>query len=474
MPVASVRVRLVVVITLVAALGLAAVAASVFVVERALIMHQVEERLRANLDSARFIVEGDAESPLQWESSRAALEDIVRRMSPDDNTGVLGVVDDKIAFLPGVPLDVDLLHAPGFVPFAVKASAGGNPVIGTYAEEGVNWRFLAAPVELPGAPDSSDVLFLMAYDVNAELAELIEPGRIFVIASIVVIVVIAGVATLVAGRLLRPLRRMRETAERVSAQSLEERLPIEGRDDVSELAATMNAMLDRLDSALDSQRQLLSDVGHELKTPLTIIRGHVELVNPEEPRDVIETQALVVDELDRMSRLVQDLSSTASLHGPSPVQLVPTDAADLVAQIARKASGIEGADVAAGPIAEVVAPLDAARITQALLQLSQNAVTHGGGRFMIGSHADAKQLHLWVRDYGGGVADADKKAIFERFKRGSSESPGSGLGLNIVQVIARAHGGSVSVSDAVGGGAIFQISVQLSERPTGGIDTHRR
>src|SRR5690606_17287941 len=186
-----------------------------------------------------------------------------------------------------------------------------------------------------------------------------EPGRIFVIASIVVIVVIAGVATLVAGRLLRPLRRMRETAERVSAQSLEERLPIEGRDDVSELAATMNAMLDRLDSALDSQRQLLSDVGHELKTPLTIIRGHVELVNPEEPRDVIETQALVVDELDRMSRLVQDLSSTASLHGPSPVQLVPTDAADLVAQIARKASGIEGADVAAGPIAEVVAPLDA-------------------------------------------------------------------------------------------------------------------
>ncbi|GGO66503.1 hypothetical protein GCM10010910_26100 [Microbacterium nanhaiense] len=474
MPVVSVRVRLVVVITLVAALGLAAVAAAVFVVERATIMHQVEDRLRANLESARFIVEGDEANPLGWGSSREALEDIVRRMSPDDNTGVLGVVDDNIAYLPGVPLDVDLREAPGFVPFAVEAAAGGDPVLGTYADEGVNWRFLAAPVELPNAPDASDVLFIMAYDVHAELSELVEPGRIFVISSIVVIVVIAGVATIVAGRLLRPLRRMRETAERVSAQSLGERLPIEGRDDVSELAATMNAMLDRLDGALDSQRQLLSDVGHELKTPLTIVRGHVELLDPEEPSDVRETQALVVDELDRMSRLVQDLSSTASLHGPTPVQPVPTDAADLIAQVTRKASGIDGADVAAGPIAEVVAPLDAARITQALLQLSQNAVTHGGGRFVIGSHTDAGQLHLWVRDYGPGVADADKQSVFERFTRGAAEKPGSGLGLNIVQVIARAHGGSASVTDAPGGGSIFQISVPLNERPAGGIDPHRR
>jgi signal transduction histidine kinase len=474
MPVVSVRVRLVVVITLVAALGLAAVAASVFVVERATIMNQVEDRLRANLDSARFIVEGDDADPLGWSSAREALEDIVRRMSPDDNTGVIGVVDDKIAYLPGVPLDVDLRQASGFVPFAVEASAGGEPVLGTYADEGVNWRFLAAPVELPGAPDSSNVLFVMAYDVRAELAELVNPGRIFVLSSVIVIIVIAGAATVVAGRLLRPLRRMRETAERVSAQSLEERLPIEGRDDVSELAATMNAMLDRLDGALDSQRQLLSDVGHELKTPLTIVRGHVELMDPGEPGDVRETQALVVDELDRMSRLLQDLSSTASLHGPTPVQPVPTDAADLVAQVVRKAAGIDGADVAAGPIAEVVAPLDAPRITQALLQLAQNAVTHGGGRFMIGSHVDTGELRLWVRDYGSGVADADKQDVFERFTRASAEAPGSGLGLNIVQVIARAHGGSATVADAAGGSAIFQISIPLTERSISGVDPHRR
>jgi signal transduction histidine kinase len=140
----------------------------------------------------------------------------------------------------------------------------------------------------------------------------------------------------------------------------------------------------------------------------------------------------------------------------------------------RKAAGIDGADVAAGPIAEVVAPLDAPRITQALLQLAQNAVTHGGGRFMIGSHVDTGELRLWVRDYGSGVADADKQDVFERFTRASAEAPGSGLGLNIVQVIARAHGGSATVADAAGGSAIFQISIPLTERSISGVDPHRR
>lgn len=485
--VVSVRVRLIAVITIVAALGMAAVGLAVYVVEQATIMAQIDDRLRANLDSARFIVAGTADEPQSWASSREAAEDIVRRMSPDDNTGVAGVVDGKAAFVPGVPLDVDLRSAPGFVPFAVRTTADREPVLGTYAEEGVVWRFLATPVEVPGAPDAESVLFVMVYDVEAELSEINGPARVFFIAGGIVLVVIAGVGTIAAGRLLRPLRRMRETAERVSAQSRSERLPIEGRDDVSELAATMNAMLDRLDDALDSQRQLLSDVGHELKTPLTIVRGHVEVMDPADPDDVRETQQLAVDELDRMSRLVQDLSSAAALHGPSPIAAEPSDAADLVAQIVRKAQAIDGADVAAGPIAEVVAPLDAGRITQAMLQLAQNAVTHGGGRFVIGSNVEDGRLALWVRDYGPGVPDDEKKAVFERFRRGRGRerSAGSGLGLNIVQVIARAHGGKARVTDAPGGGALFTIVIPLAPasadepepwegRSQRGIDPHRR
>lgn len=190
----------------------------------------------------------------------------------------------------------------------------------------------------------------------------------------------------------------------------------------------MNDMLDRLDGALDSQRRLLSDVRHELRTPITIVRGHLELMDPADPEDVRETQELAIDELDRMNALVQDLSEAAALHGSSPVAPEPTDVRDLLAQIVRKARAIEGADVTAGPAVSAVVPLDAARVTQAVLQLAQNGVTHGGGRLVIGSRLSGDALEIWVRDYGPGVPDDAKERVFERFQRGSESSRGSGLG----------------------------------------------
>src|SRR5690606_17616438 len=161
----------------------------------------------------------------------------------------------------------------------------GEAIIGTYAERGVAWRYLATTVSVNGSPAPEEVVFVMVYDLHAELAEFNEPVRMFVIASLIVIVVVAATGTIVATRLLRPLRQMRTTAERISAQNLNERLDIVGNDDVAELAETMNAMLDRIDAALDSQRQLLSDVGHELKTPITIVRGNIEVMNPDDPTD---------------------------------------------------------------------------------------------------------------------------------------------------------------------------------------------
>ncbi|QTV79673.1 sensor histidine kinase [Microbacterium sp. NIBRBAC000506063] len=303
--------------------------------------------------------------------------------------------------------------------------------------------------------------FVMVYDVRAELAEINAAGRAFLIASALTLLVIAATGTIVATRLLRPLRQIRETAERITGQSLGERLPVVGNDDVADLSETMNDMLDRLDDALDSQRTLLSDVGHELKTPITIVRGHLEVMDPADADDARETQLLAIDELDRMDRLVQDLAAAAALHGPTPVQRLPIDAADLLEQITRKAEGIVGSEVVRGATAHVVASLDASRITQAMLQLAQNAVTHGGGRLEIGSDVDGESLLLWVRDFGPGVPDADKALVFERFHRGTTaDGPtGSGLGLNIAQVIARAHGGRISVEDAPGGGARFVIRV---------------
>lgn len=458
----SVRTRIVATITLVAGLGMLAVGGAVYIAEHRRIIAQVDERLEANLDSARFIVgqgsgQDAAGNPKPWLSAKAALEAVVQRMGPDDNTGALGVAEGAAALVPGVPLDIDLLSVPGFLTH-ITTNISDNPVLGTYAEEGVTWRYVVVPITMTGSPPPEQVFFVMAYDVEAELAEINDATRVFLLAAGIVLAVIAGAAWIVAGRLLRPLRHMRETAERISARSLSERLPIEGRDDVSELATTMNAMLDRLDAAMDSQRQLLSDVGHELKTPITIVRGYVEVMDPTDAADVRETQELATDELDRMAQLVQDLASAARLHGPAPISPVATDAADLVHQIVRKADGIEGARVSTGSVAEVVVDVDPARITQALLQFAQNGVTHGGGELEIGSTATDSELRFWVRDNGPGVAPALRESIFERFHR--STTGGSGLGLNIVDVIAKAHGGHAGVTDPdEGAGSVFFISV---------------
>ncbi len=458
----SVRTRIVAVITLVAAIGLISVGATVYLVERALSLEAIEGRLQDNLESARVIVAQGADDTGEWTGADAALKAVVQRMSPDDNTGAVGIIDGKAVWRSAVELDVDLTSAPGFVPYIADAVTSTDPLIGTYAQDGVVWRYLAAPIAVAGGAQAEEVIFAMAYDVSAELAEINGTAQAYLVAAGIALLVITAVATIVSTRLLRPLRRMRETAERVSAQSLSERLPVQGRDDVSELSSTMNAMLDRLDSALDSQRQLLSDVGHELKTPITIVRGNLEVMDVDDPADVRETQALAIDELERMDRLVQDLSAAAALHGPSPVTTARLDAGELMHQIVRKMQGIEGATVSTGAVADVVAQLDPGRITQAMLQLAQNAVTHGGGRIDVGSRVVGDTLELWVRDHGRGVRDADKLSVFERFHRGDARHGGSGLGLNIVQVIARAHGGSARVEDAPGGGALFVIAVPLA------------
>ncbi|GAA2973190.1 signal transduction histidine kinase [Microbacterium terrae] len=457
----SVRTRLIAVITVVAALGMTAVGFVVYLEERGRIIRQIDDLLAANLTSARFVVENPIDDE-PWESSAAALAAVVQRAAPDDNTGTVGIVAGEPALVPGIALDVDLLSTPGFVPTVVDRTADGDAVVGTYAEDGVVWRYLGAPITLPSDP-GNDALFAIAYDVEAELAEINSAARVWIIASAVTLAVIAGAAALVTTRLLRPLRQMRRTAERVSAQALSERLPIVGRDDVSELAATMNDMLDRLDEALESQRRLLSDVGHELKTPITIVRGYLEVVDADDASDVRETRDLAVDELERMANLVQDLAASAALHGPSPIRPVAVDAADLLHQIVRKAQGIDGAVVGTGTVVDVVTTLDPARVTQAVLQLVQNAVTHGGGRIVVSSALTDDTFAISVRDFGGGVADADKEAIFERFHRGTDAAgrSGSGLGLNIVQVIARAHGGTATVADAPGGGALFVVTLPL-------------
>lgn len=448
----TVRSRMVGLLTLLTLVSVFAAGLVAYLVERSRVLEQIDTNLHSALDSGSFTV-ANAETP--WESSEQALRAVVQRLAPDDNTGTLGIVDGRAAWRPGIPPDVQLEQLPGFVDRVVAETADHEVVIGTYVDDGRTVRYLAAPVTL-GEPDTSvppSTVFVTGYDVQLELAEINEAARVFTITALVATVLTFLIGLWVSGRLLRPLRRMREVAERSSAAALDERVPVgEGRDDVTQLARTVNRMLDRLGGALDSQRDLLRDVGHELKTPITIVRGHLELVDPADPADVTATRDLAIDELDRMARLVDDLRSAARLSDPTAFDIRPTDLAVLTEQIAAKARAIAGAElddeVQAAP---VLAVLDPDRITQAMLQLIANAVRHARGPLTLGSRARGRDVELFVRDRGPGVPDELKAVIFDRFHRGLAEGrgdDGSGLGLSIVQLIAETHGGRAWVADA--------------------------
>ncbi|SDS18913.1 sensor histidine kinase [Agrococcus carbonis] len=462
----TVRSRIVGLLTALTLASVFAAGSVAYLVERARVLEQVDRNLESALEGASFTV-ASAESP--WPSTEEALRAVVQRLAPDDNTGTLGIVDGRAAWRPGIPTDLQLESLPGFVERVVAETAGDRTVMGTFVDEqGRAVRYVAAPVLLgdggDAAPQSSAV-FVTAYDIAGELAEINEAARVFTITAIVAVAVTFLVGLWVSGRLLRPIRRMREVAERSSAASLAERIPVgESRDDVSQLAVTVNGMLDRLGGALASQRELLRDVGHELKTPLTIVRGHLEVVDPADPGDVEATRELAIDELDRMARLVDDLRAVARLRDPSAFSIRPTDLAALTEQIASKARAIDGADLEADvPTAAVTARLDPDRITQAMLQLVANAVRHARGPIAIGSRVRGDDVELFVRDRGPGVPADLRETIFERFRRGEAEGRGdggSGLGLSIVQLIAQTHGGRASVIDPPDGlGAEFVLAL---------------
>jgi two-component system, OmpR family, sensor kinase len=264
-----------------------------------------------------------------------------------------------------------------------------------------------------------------------------------------------------AGRVLRPLRRLADTAQTISETDLTRRIPVRGRDEASRIAAAFNDMLGRLERAFTAQRQFLDDASHELRAPLTVIRGHIEqLPFEDDPVERNEVITLVTDEIERMSRIVEDLLLLAKAERPDFFTMEPVDMAELTTDVHRKAAVLCAREWRLESAARVVVRADGQRLTQAMMQLAQNACEHteDGASIRIGSRVEDGMVRLWVHDSGAGVPAAEGKRIFERFMKGD-QSAGSGLGLSIVAAIAKAHGGHARVDHDSGRGARFEIVV---------------
>ena len=464
-PTLSVRVRILAAILLVTAAGLAIAGTTAYVVQSERTLSEIDAVLTDTVDDVRIVAADSAARDL-----RGALRAVIAGVRPATNESTLAVIDGAAALEPRA---VDFRLADDALVQRSEAETGsGEVVLGTVTASGRLLRYVFVPVSVDGDPARGT--FIAAFDLNAELKPVSDASRTYLIVGLVTLIVVGLVGWVVAGRLLRPIRGLREAAARITASDVSERIPVVGHDDVSALTSTVNDMLDRLQGALTGQRQLLDDVGHELKTPITIVRGHLELMNPDNASDVVATRDLAIDELDRMGGLVRDISALAQVERSALANVHPTDIAALVERVRLKVAALSAHSWVVTATADGVVLVDADKLTQALLQLAANAVTHGAptGVIELGSAltldaAGRPHLHLWVSDHGPGISDELLPRVFDRFQRGTrGRGPaGSGLGLAIVAAIAQAHGGTALVAPTPGGGATFTIDLPADQAP---------
>lgn len=402
----------------------------------------------------------------------------IKSSVPDPDEAIFGLVNGKVEWVPSseepsqksLEEDAELIAAaaavqPGDPVRLQRISTAGHPDV----------AFMSIPVQVQGSPDLGH--YVAAVDVRLAFQPVIRTHLTYAAVCVVALIAIGIVGYQVAGKLLSPLRSLRSTAQRITETDLSDRIPedqLASKDEVADLGRTMNAMLDRLSASFDNQRRLLDDAGHELKTPITIVRGHLELINPNDPADVTETRDLAIDELDRMRRLVDEILVLAKARRPDFVQPEPVVVADLLAGVLDKVIALGDREWLIEATTSEVVPLDPQRITQALIQLVANALkfTEPGAVIALGGRLYGPEVRLWVRDEGAGIPAEDQDRIFERFGRGSDPvglqdaavDDGAGLGLAIVDAIAVAHHGRVALSSRVGVGSTFTLCLPRSGR----------
>jgi signal transduction histidine kinase len=283
-----------------------------------------------------------------------------------------------------------------------------------------------------------------------------------------------------AGLSLRPVESMRRHAASISAETPGEQLPVPAtRDELQRLGETLNEMLSRLESALDRERDFVADAGHELRTPLALLRTELELAlrharSPEELREAVRRSS---EEVDRLTQLAEGLLLIARTDRAGlELRREPVDASEVLATVARRFEW--RAREAGRPVSVLDAPglrlqADRLRVEQALGNLVDNALRHGGGEVVLSAVEAGGAVELRVTDEGPGFPPDFLGRAFERFARAdpARSRGGSGLGLSIAGAIARMLGGSALVANRDGAGAVVWLTVPGAAAPV--VETDR-
>jgi signal transduction histidine kinase len=285
-------------------------------------------------------------------------------------------------------------------------------------------------------------------------------------------------AFLITRTALRPIAAMTETARSITASSLDRRIPIPGaHDEVRVLAETLNGMIERIDSALQSQRQFVADASHELRTPLTILTTELEYAEQRTTKEARESMQIALAEVGRLTRLIDGLLLLARLDAPHMSLAHESVSLDKLLEecVQQMSSAAARKHITLRLLTDnsVVINGDRTRLKSVFLNLLDNGIAYSNERTTVTAEVGAgdpnkRQVAVSIKDEGYGIAPEDLDHIFQRFYRASaarSNERGSGLGLAIADRIVRFHGGRIDVASSPGKGSIFTVFLPLQSRP---------
>jgi two-component system, OmpR family, sensor histidine kinase MtrB len=413
------------------------------------------------------------------ESLQLSLKAATDLASRGTNAGLFSIVMESDGAPPFTSGDV----AAASIPDALQRVVASGKLTEAYSQIRFNsgrtgdGLIVGAPV---AAPAGSFQLFYI-FPLQDEERTIALIRRTVLLIGILLVLLLAMIAALVTRQVVRPVRIAAQTAERLAAGRLEERMQVRGKDDLALLAAAFNDMANSLQRQIRKleemsrlQRRFTSDVSHELRTPLTTVRMAADVLHASRAGfspEVSRSAELLQDELDRFEGLLADLLEISRYDAQVAVlEAEPADLRMLMRSVIEATGAIasrQGSTIVTDlPEQPVVAEVDARRVVRILRNLLINAVEHGEGRPVeVRMRGDSDAVAITVRDHGVGLRSGEAALVFDRFWRADPSrdrrTGGTGLGLSISLEDARLHGGWLHAWGRPGQGAQFRLTLPV-------------
>ncbi|NNN18589.1 MAG: HAMP domain-containing histidine kinase [Acidimicrobiaceae bacterium] len=282
--------------------------------------------------------------------------------------------------------------------------------------------------------------------------------------ALIALIFSVGAGYFLLRRVMHTVGKVTETAVKISRGDLDRRIDFVGQsDEVGRLAMAFDEMISRISQTMDSQRRLLADVSHQLKTPLTVIRGNLELISRSKELDKVELDeviTVVISETDHMKAMLDGLLLLERMNEVGSLNETNVDLRSFATDVFASSLSLGKREWHLGDVPDLVVSIDAPKVRGALLNLLDNAekATEEGDLISLSVVKSNGYLDISVADSGSGIDQKYLETIFGRFERGASrDQRGAGLGLAIVDAVAKAHGGTVKVESLVGSGSTFTM-----------------